>query len=96
MMTGREIEEMVATDRLNAWEDLNAPDPLEKYLTDAAKSLKGALKNLDEAISLVAEGAAALSGTPLEYVVGSVADDLDGIKADLQKMQENYERGCRS
>lgn len=96
MMTGREIEDMVATDRLNAWEDLNAPDPLEKYLMDAAKSLKTALKNLDEAISFVAEGAAALSGTPLEYKVGSFVDDLDGIKADLQKMQENYERGCRS
>ena len=96
MMTGREIEDMVATDRMNAWEDLNSPDPLEKYLMDAAKSLKTALKNLDEAISFVAEGAAALAGTPLEYVVGSVADDLDGIKCDLQTMQENYERGCRS
>lgn len=94
-MTAWQVEDMVATDRSNAWEELNAPDPLEAYLMDAALSLKKAIESLDKAIDFVAEGAAALVGSPLEYKVGSFVDDLDGIKADLKAMQERYERGCR-
>jgi len=77
------------------WEEINAPDPYEKQMITAAGSLKNAIESLDKATDWVAEAAYDLNGSPMENVIGSFEEQLEGILMELKSLQEKYGRGVR-
>ena len=87
---------MWMADAMQQWEDINAPDPYEKQLIEAAHSLEVVLiylskvqENLDDAWAEFDEDC------PMSDRLLSFYDDIDGIKAAIRDMKENWERGHR-
>lgn len=94
-MNGWQVQAMWEADSAKIWEDLNAPDPCEGKLMEAAGSLQVAISHLDKATDWVAEAANDLMGTPMEDVVGSFTQQMEGILAELKQLREKYGRGER-
>lgn len=94
-MTGMEVQAMWEAETAALWEELNKPDPAEKYLEEAAESLKTAAQEADKAVDSVMEAAAALSGWPMQYKLDSIAEALDDLRAEISELAKTYERGER-
>lgn len=94
-MTMWQTELMEEEARNQMWEDLNAPDPYELVLRRAAKELEKAISLLDSSIDRLYDAESDLSETPMQAKVESFIDEVTGIKSDLMKIRESWERGER-
>ena len=94
-MTGWEVQEMWERDTAALWERLNAPDPAEKYLEEASKSLKVAVQEADKAADSIAEAAAVLSGWPMQYKLDDLVEAVENIRIEVNRLAEMYGRGVR-
>ena len=94
-MKGWQVQAMYGAESARIWEEMNAPDPCERQLIEAAASLQVAVKHLDKATDWLAEAASELMGTPMEDVVNSYTLQLENFLCDLKKLREKYGRGER-
>ena len=94
-MTGWEVQEMWEADTNAEWERLNEPDPFEKQMETAAKSIRSATECLDKATSLLLDAVSDLYETPMEDRIASFYDQLRELRMDLNRIAERYERGER-
>ena len=94
-MTGYEVQALNEAEDARIWEELNAPDPYEKQMTDAALDMRLAVEMIDKAEDYLAEAVADVSDTPMEDRVASLLDELSDLKYSIRMLQEKYERGER-
>ena len=78
-----------------AWNKLNAPDPYEKNLKEAAVDLRSAEIMLDSCMNYIASALTSLNETPMEAKVGSYYDQIENIWWGLKQMSEKYGKGER-
>lgn len=94
-MTGWQVQEMVEAERANAWEALNASDPAEDQMKEAAESIKTALSNIDNGLDWIADAIAKLDETPMADKLQSFLDDFESLANNLENLKNLYERGER-
>lgn len=94
-MNAWQLDLMAETERSQAWERLNAPDPCAKQLKNAAVSIKQALQTISHAENQLADAMTEVFDTPMEMKIGSYLDSLQDIRIDLKELAEKYERGER-
>ena len=94
-MTGYEVQALKEAEDARIWEELNAPDPFEKQMTDAALDMRLAVEMIGKAEDYLAEAVADVSDTPMEDRVASLLDELSDLKYSIQVLQGKYERGER-
>ena len=86
---------MKEADDLRIWEELNAPDPLEKQMKEAAKDLRDAAILMDKAEDEISAAVADLFDTPLEDVMSELLSRLMDFRYEVIKIAENYGKGVR-
>lgn len=94
-MTGWEVQAMWEADTAALWERLNAPDPYEREMHDAALDMRLAIEMLNKAEDYLADAVADLSGTPMEDRIQSFLNDLEDLHSDINYQKNKYERGER-
>ena len=94
-MNGWQVDLMIENERNRAWEKLNAPDPYEKVLQEAAKELEKAIERLDKSTDSLADASAELSETPMQAKIDMFIETLEDIRCDLKDIREHWERGER-
>ena len=94
-MTGWEVQALKEADDARIWEELNAPDPYEKQMRDAALEMKQAIQQISKAEDYLADAIASVSETPMEDCVASLLDSLEDLKYSIKVLQEKYGRGER-
>lgn len=94
-MTDWQVGLMVEQEAAKEWERLNADDPFEDALKNAAVELKACSAQLNKVEDYLLDAIAALKGTPMEDVVSSILNDLEDVHTDIRIMATKYERGCR-
>lgn len=94
-MMAWQVDEMWEAESARMWEDLNAPDPYENKMFEAAGSLAVAIGHLIPARDWVHEAAYELEETPMESKMESFAEEIDGILMMLKDLEEKYRRGVR-
>ena len=94
-MTGWEVQALKEAEDARIWEELNAPDPYEKVLKDAATDLSEAHTAFEALLDRLADASAVLSETPMQAKIDSFIDSLEDIKYDLWAIQMHWERGER-
>ena len=77
------------------WERLNAPDPAEDKLKEAAESLGAALDNIDSGLDWLADAISKLEGTPMADKIQSFLDSFESLANDLEGIKDHCERGER-
>ena len=97
-MTGWQVQ--VMEDRWEAqtearWEALNAPDPAEDQMQEAAESIKTALSNIYNGLDWIADAIAKLDETPMADKLQSFLDDFESLANNLENLKNLYERGER-
>ena len=95
MLSVWQMEAMQERAAEEEWERLNAPDPLEDKLQQAAEDLKGVLDNIWEAQNSIGLAQAELTGTPMECKLESLIDELEAVSGTLRELKEHWERGER-
>ena len=95
MLSGWQIDEMVARDADALWERLNAPDPFEDQLRAAAKQLEKAAVALNTCTDRIIDAGCELDETPMREVVDSLCDNLEQYRVELNRLIRMYERGVR-
>ena len=95
-MTGYEVQALKEAEDARIWEEINAPDPFERQMTDAALDMRLATAMLDKAEDYLAEAVADVSETPMEDRVASLLNELEDLHFSIRLMAENYEKGVRS
>ena len=90
-----QLDLMIENERNRAWEELNAPDPYDSALKDAAKEMEKAIADLNGAIENLVGASAELDETPNQPKVDSLIEALEEIGCDLRSMKEHWERGER-
>ena len=94
-MTGWEVQALKEAEDARIWEELNAPDPYEKVLKDAATDLEKAVAELRVVLDRLEDASSVLSETPMQAKIDSFIDSIDDIKYDLWAIQMHWERGER-
>jgi hypothetical protein len=94
-MNGWQLQAMWEADAAAAWEALNAPDPAERQMKEAADSLDVALNKINDGIDWVADAVSKLKETPMEYKVVSFMEDFEKLVNGLEDLKDHYERGER-
>lgn len=92
---GQDVDAMWEADAAAEWERLNAPDPYESKLIEAAGQLKEVSESLNKATDYLMEAQAELEGTPMEDVVGSAINDLEDVLCFVNELKDKYARGVR-
>ena len=77
------------------WEELNAPDPLEPQMKEAARDLGLAAGLIDKAEDEISAAVYDLSDTDLESVMSDLLDQLMDFRYTVEKIAENYRKGVR-
>jgi hypothetical protein len=95
MMSAWQIDAMWDADAAAEWERLHEPDPCEAQLMEAAKSLGLAIRHLSKVQDWVQTAADELADTPMADKAESYWDQVTGIKMDLQKLADLWQRGVR-
>lgn len=90
-----DVDTMWETDAAAEWERLNAPDPAEREMKEAAESLQAALEKIDSGLDYIAEAVAALGELPMSNKVQSFLDDFEKLANGLEDLKDCYERGKR-
>lgn len=94
-MTGWQVQAMWEADAAAEWERINAPDPAEREMKDAAESLQAALDNIDIGLDWIADAVSKLEETPMADKVQSFLDDFEKLANALEVLKDHYERGER-
>lgn len=94
-MTGWEVQALKEAEDARIWEELNAPDPYEKQMRDAALEMRLAIEQVGKAEDYLADAIASVSGTPMEYRVASLLDSLEDLEYSIKVLQEKYGKGER-
>lgn len=94
-MTGWEVQAMWEADTAALWERLNAPDPYEKEMHDAALNMRLAIEMINKAEDYLADAVTDLSGTPMEDRIQSFLNDMEDLHSDINYQRYKYERGER-
>ena len=80
-MTDAELDRMLDAAMQDDWEDQTRPPELEETL----KKLRTAVDLLNEAKDELLEAKGEAAGTPEEYRIGSLADEIEFLAKDVQK-----------
>lgn len=88
-----DVDTMWETDAAAEWERLNAPDPAEREMKEAAESLQAALKMIDSGLDYIAEAVDTLGELPMSNKVQSFLDDFEKLADGLEDLKDCYERG---
>ena len=94
-MTGWEVQALKEAEDARIWEELNAPDPYEKQMRDAAIEMRQAYDQINKAENFLMEAVAAVSETPMEDKVNSLLEALEDLNCDINMLQEKYRKGER-
>ena len=94
-MTGWEVQALKEAEDARIWEELNAPDPYEKILKEAAKDLEKARAAFTEAIDRLADASSVVSETPMQKKVDSLYEAAEDLKCEIWSLRMKYERGER-
>ena len=85
-MNGWQVQAMKEAEDARIWEELNAPDPFEEQLKAAAKELRLSIEMIEKVEDDLVEAINELSDTPMEYKVGSLLDEVQGIKGSISRL----------
>ena len=77
------------------WEELNAPDPLEAQMKEAARDLRDAVNLMDKAENELSAAVYDLEETELEDAMSDLLEKLMEFRYEVQEIAEKYERGER-
>ena len=94
-MTGWEVQALKEAEDARIWEELNAPDPFEKQMRDAALELSLAIEPIEKAESYLMDAVADVSETPMEKKVAALLEAMEDLECEIKFLQEKYERGER-
>ena len=94
-MTGWEVQALKEAEDACIWEKLNAPDPAEKQMKEAAVSMKQAEELISKAEDYLIDAVYTLEGRPMSDRVGSLENDLEDLRYSIKELREKYERGWR-
>ena len=94
-MTGWEVQALKEAEDARIWEELNAPDPYEKQMRDAALEMRLAIEQIRKAEDYLADAIASVSETPMEYRVAPLLDSLEDLEYSIKVLQEKYGKGER-
>jgi len=94
-MNGWQVQAMWEADAAAEWERINAPDPAEREMKDAAESLQAALDNIDSGLDWIADAVSKLDELPMADKVQSFLDDFEKLANALKVLKDHYERGGR-
>ena len=94
-MTGWQVQAMWEADAAAAWEALNAPDPAEREMKDAADSLDVALDKIDDGLDWISDAVSKLGDYPMADKVQSFLNDFQDLVNKLETLKDHYERGER-
>ena len=94
-MTGWEVQALKEAEDARIWEELNAPDPYEKQMRDAAMEMRLAIEQISKAEDYLADAIASVSETPMEDRVASLLDSLEDLEYSIKVLQEKYGKGER-
>lgn len=94
-MTGWEVQALKEAEDARIWEELNAPDPYEKQMRDAALEMRLAIEQISKAEDYLADAIASVSETPMEYRVALLLDSLEDLEYSIKVLQEKYGKGER-
>lgn len=95
MLSGWQVQAMKEAEDARIWEELNAPDPAEGLMQEAAQDMKMAVDLMDKAEDCLANAISELDGTPMEYKVTAFLDALMDLRIDIRIMAEKFEKGVR-
>ena len=94
-MNGWQVQAMWEADTNAAWEEMNAPDPAERQMKEAADSLDIALDNIDSGLDWISDAVSKLDELPMADKVQSFLDDFEKLSKALEDLKDHYERGER-
>lgn len=94
-MTGWEVQALKEAEDARIWEELNAPDPYEKQMRDAALEMRLAIEQISKAEDYLMDAVADVSETPMEAKVASLLDSLEDLEYSIKALQEKYGKGER-
>ena len=90
-----QAQAMWEADAAAEWERINEPDPAEKELKEAAKSIEIALDCIDSGLDWISDAVSKLDGSPMADKVQSFLDSFESLANNLEKLGEHYGRGER-
>ena len=91
----QDVDAMWEADAAAEWERLNAPDPMENEMKEAAEQIKFGLDSVDAVLDFFAEAVAALSDSPMADRVQSFLNDFESLANKLDELKNHFERGER-
>ena len=94
-MTGWEVQALKEAEDARIWEELNAPDPYEKQMRDAALDLSLAIEPISKAEDYLMDAVADVSETPMEAKVSALLEAMEDLECDIKMLQEKYRKGER-
>ena len=94
-MNGWQLDAMIERESAAAWERLNAPDPAEKQMRNAALKMKAADEFLSVVTDRLVDAMDCLKDTPMQDKVGSFILQLEDLQCDLNSLRKKYGRGER-
>lgn len=94
-MNAWQVDTMWEASAAEEWERLHEPDPYRDLLIDASGDLKVAIQHLAKAMEWLEGGASLLAFSPMEDQLMSLVEEGNGVKLELEKMAENWQRGVR-
>ena len=94
-MNNWQVQAMWEANAAAEWERINAPDPAEREMKDAAESLQAALDNIDSGLDWIADAVSKLDELPMADKVQSFLDDFENLANGLKTLKDHYERGER-
>ena len=94
-MENATLDYMVEQAAAAEWERINAPDPYEKQMKDAALEMRLAVEMIEKAESYLLDAVEDLKDSPMEDRVASLLHTLEDLHIDIGMLERNYERGRR-
>ena len=94
-MTGWQVDVMIENENARIWEELNAPDPLENELKEAAIEMRKSIELLDKAENGIVEAASILDDTPMGDKLTSLYESILDLKLDIKNLADAYGKGRR-
>ena len=94
-MTGWEVQALKEAEDARIWEELNAPDPFEKQMRDAALELSLAIEPIEKAENYLMDAVADVSETPMEEKVAALLEAMEDLECEIKFLQKKYRKGER-
>ena len=91
----QDVDAMWEADAAAEWERLNAPDPAERQMKEAAVEIEKGLKKIDDGLDALADAMISLADTPMQYKVESYMEGIESLVSELRILKDHYERGER-